>query len=315
MALKLRSVLKNYFLTTFKPTQSQFEDLIDSNVNISEDKATVAEAQLGITDAKYLTPKGAKALVGTYVPEASETVKGVIEIATTAEIEDAEDKPLAVTPLGAKKSVEKFALVRKVNNISPVSGNVTITDITGTATSITGTITKSQVIGLESELMPKMMVMPVNPINLSDVTTIQDTLASVNLSAHKTYHFKGRLILTKGATSHSVALKWAASVESAIASMMYVTEAFSGGASGNVVSSSHRAQLSGIDQKTINAASASPATVVDFDGVVRANAATTLAPQIAFSAVTGSSVVLKVGSYMEFTELGNDTVEKVGSVN
>ncbi len=315
MAIQFRNILKSYFFTTFKPTQAQFENLIDSSVNIAEDKATVAEAQLGISDVKYLTPKGAKALVGTYIPDASETIKGLIEIASTAEIEAAEDKPLAVTPRGAKKSVETFALVRSVNNVPPIGGNVTIEDIPGTALSITGTITKSQVIGLESELMPKMIVMPVLPIDLSDVTTLQNTLTSVNLSANKTYHFKGRLILIKGTTSHSVALKWAGSVESAV-SINYVTESFSGGSSGNVVSSSHRAVVNSVDVKTINAASSSQSTVIDFDGIVRTTAATTLAPQISFSTLTGgSNMVVKVGSYMEFTELGDDSVVKIGSVN
>lgn len=79
MAQKNRTTLKSYFETGDKPTESQFEDLIDSMANITEDNATTSQAGIvtrssttevttGTEDTKFVTPKGAKKAAETHAP-------------------------------------------------------------------------------------------------------------------------------------------------------------------------------------------------------------------------------------------------------
>lgn len=127
MATQSKNTLKGYFNTGDKPTESNFVNLIDSFVHKTEDRSTTAEVQTGTNNTKFVTPAGAKAAVQHFVPNASETVKGLIEIATVAEAEEGTSTSQAVTPAGAKKAVEKFAPVKKVNGLSPdTNGEITI---------------------------------------------------------------------------------------------------------------------------------------------------------------------------------------------
>ena len=188
MATKNRGILKSYFETGKRPIQEEFENLIDSQLHIEEDKASEADAQNDQIDNKYLTPK---------------TVK---------------------------KSIETFATVKKVNNITPDSnGNIVVTNVSGTASSITGTISKNQVTGLENDLNNKQNVLvsgtnvkTINgqsivgsgdlsvsgPVKLIGVLSSNFTLSNSNtsqnafppssdaytLTANKTYFFITRLI-------------------------------------------------------------------------------------------------------------------------
>ena len=55
MALKkVRAELRNYFLTGLRPSQSDFADLIESSLNILEDKATDAEALISTNNDKFI---------------------------------------------------------------------------------------------------------------------------------------------------------------------------------------------------------------------------------------------------------------------
>lgn len=68
MAKKNRTELKIYFETGKRPTQEEFENLIDSSLNIQDDQASEAEAQNSQVDNKYLTPKTAKPAVLAFAP-------------------------------------------------------------------------------------------------------------------------------------------------------------------------------------------------------------------------------------------------------
>jgi hypothetical protein len=310
MTQQRRNIIKSFFLAYSKPNPSQWSDLIDSTLHISQDKATLNEVEVATNDSKYVTPAITNALLQEMVIDASETQKGIVEVATVEEATAMPETILAITPLGMKKVTETYAPVRKVNNFLPVSGDITITNITGNSGSITGTITKSQVTGLTNALFTKIMVLPLNPINLTDGTGYQDTFASINLTANKSYHFKGRLIISTGdVNTHVTAIRWTASIPAAITSMEYVTESFAVGTSGSIVNTSIRAQISGLGGKNIITTNSNAMTVIDFEGKMRCNAASTLAPQIGFSAATGGvDNHVKVGSYMVFTELGGNTM-------
>lgn len=104
MAQKNRGELKAYFQTGERPTQDQFSDLIDSYVSR--------------TDDSYVTA----------LPDAAETVKGVAEIATLAEVQAGTDSTRIVTPAGAKKAVQTFAAaMAPVQSVNGQTGNIVIT--------------------------------------------------------------------------------------------------------------------------------------------------------------------------------------------
>lgn len=86
MAQQSRSTLKGYFQSGDRPTETQFEDLIDSAANLSEDnlittsnnattsqsgivtRSSSSEITTGTQDSKYVTPKGAKLAASTHAP-------------------------------------------------------------------------------------------------------------------------------------------------------------------------------------------------------------------------------------------------------
>ncbi|WP_026725809.1 hypothetical protein [Flavobacterium sasangense] len=307
MATKNRGILKSFFETGKRPIQEEFENLIDSQLNIEEDKASEADAQNDQIDNKYLTPK---------------TVK---------------------------KSIETFATVKKVNNITPDSnGNIVVTNVSGTASSITGTISKNQVTGLENDLNNKQNVLvsgtnvkTINgqsivgsgdlsvsgPVKLIGVLSSNFTLSNSNtsqnafppssdaytLTANKTYFFKGKFLITNGSISHTTAMGWVATTGLNITSMEYVVQIFSSALNG--ISTSSSVQVSGVANKVLNATSSAVTTTIEFEGVLRCTTGGVLTPQLAFSAAPGGTNQMKVGSFIEFTEIGSDTVQTVGTVN
>ena len=307
MATKNRGILKSYFETGKRPIQEEFENLIDSQLNIEEDKASEADAQNDQIDNKYLTPK---------------TVK---------------------------KSIETFATVKKVNNITPDSnGNIVVTNVSGTASSITGTISKNQVTGLENDLNNKQNVLvsgtnvkTINgqsivgsgdlsvsgPVKLIGVLSSNFTLSNSNtsqnafppssdaytLTANKTYFFKGKFLITNGSISHTTAMGWVATTGLNITSMEYVVQIFSSALNG--ISTSSSVQVSGVANKVLNPTSSAVTTTIEFEGVLRCTTGGVLTPQLAFSAAPGGTNQMKVGSFIEFTEIGSDTVQTVGTVN
>lgn len=68
MATQNRTTLKSYFNTDDRPTEAQFADLIDSSVNVTDDKATTSEAQAGNVDTKYTTPLKVKEAILQLAP-------------------------------------------------------------------------------------------------------------------------------------------------------------------------------------------------------------------------------------------------------
>ncbi len=312
MATKNRTELKSYFETGKRPTQDEFEDLIVSQLNIEEDKASEADAQNDQIDNKYLTPKT------------------------------------------AKQNVITFAPVKKVNNIAPDSnGNISITNVSGTASTITGSISKSQVTGLESDLNGKQNILtsgttiktingqtvlgsgdiPITgaaPVKLMAVLSSPFPLINSNveqnafppscnkftLSSNKTYFFKGKFLISNGSTSHTTALNWIASPELVLSSMEYVVKTFSSGPN-NIISTSFNIQISGIDSRVLNSASTATTKTIEFEGIIRCTIGGFLTPQIKFSVAPGVNInnAMKLGSFIEFTEIGNETVQTVGNVS
>ncbi len=121
-----RENLKEYFKAGDRPTESEFAELIDNSVNVTDDKANQAEAAAGNNDSKYMTPSKVKNSIDANVPTANTTTQGKIEIATLTEVQLGTDSERAVTPAGAKRSVETFSPVKSVNG---QTGNVNLETI------------------------------------------------------------------------------------------------------------------------------------------------------------------------------------------
>ena len=72
------------------------------------ERATQAEVNTGTDDSRYVSPKKLKAWGAAFVRNASESVKGFIEIATQAEVDAGTDNTRAVTP---KKLKHGFSIL------------------------------------------------------------------------------------------------------------------------------------------------------------------------------------------------------------
>lgn len=105
MAEQSRSVLKEYFKTGKKPTEQEYEHLIDSYVNRTDDDFV-----------ENLPP----------LPDATTTKKGIVEQATLAEVEEGTDEIRFVTPKGVKRAVETFAPPAPVQSVNGQTGAVVI---------------------------------------------------------------------------------------------------------------------------------------------------------------------------------------------
>lgn len=303
-----RENLKGYFNTNDRPTESQFFELIESGVHLEEDKAPTSMVELGSDNTKF------------------------------------------VTSVGAKASVLKFAPVKKVNNEVPDSnGNVVITNVSGTASTITGSIAKTQVTGLVTDLNAKqntlvsgtsiktingnsvlgsgniavgftrLIAVPSSSFTLGNSGTVQTAFPSgcdeITIAADRIYFFRGKYLLgTTGTTPHTTAIGWALSGGLSVNSMEYTVRTFSSAAN-TVVSTVSNVQVSGTASKVINASDASATTIIEFEGVLRCkDSGGVLTPQLTFSAAPGGTNTMKVGSFIEFSEVGNYGVQAVGDV-
>jgi hypothetical protein len=170
MAEKNRATLKSYFETGDRPTQENFADLVDSFVSRTDDsfvtilpdastaqkgiarQAAIADVQAGTNSQYFVTPEGAKIAAQTFapvtsvngqtgaititappVPDASTTVKGIVQQATTADVQAGTNTQLYVTPAGAKTAAQTFAPVTSVN---AQTGAVVIADASTTVKGI-----------------------------------------------------------------------------------------------------------------------------------------------------------------------------------
>jgi hypothetical protein len=313
MGKQNREILKTYFNKGDRPSEDEFSDLIDSGLNAIEDKATVLDTETGTNDEKF------------------------------------------ITPLGLKTSISKFAPVKKVNGTLPdANGEVIITNLSGSATTISGSIAKSQVTELESDLNSKqpllvsgtniktingvsilgtgdiavsggggaapakLMAILISNFSLANVNTVQTAFPAAcdtfTLEPNKTYLFKGKYLMGSGSVSHTTSMGWSVTGLT-VSSMEYVTKTFSSTLNTQVPSSAH-VQVSGTALKVLNASSAATTTTIEFEGILRTGAGNgTITPQIAFSALPNGTNVMKASSFIEFTELGSNTLEKIGAVS
>lgn len=88
--------------------------------------ATQAEAEAGTSDTKYMTPLRAKQAISALVPAASETVAGLIELATAGEAQGFSDIARAITPGGLGVALKGPNQLLAVNGYQRLPGGLII---------------------------------------------------------------------------------------------------------------------------------------------------------------------------------------------
>jgi len=127
MAQENRTTLKQYFETGKKPTEQEYEDLIDSTVHKSDDKANLAEAADETIDDKYITPKTAKRAVETHLPNATTSEAGIVRRSTATEVDSGANVNAYVTPLNARNTIEDLAPgLAPVQSVNGLDGHVVL---------------------------------------------------------------------------------------------------------------------------------------------------------------------------------------------
>lgn len=128
--MTIRETLKTYFQTGLRPTQANFEDLIDKTVNLLDDKANDTEAVNLTNDGKYITPKTANLIVKNFILSGlSTTLTGVITVSDKLidalsklqnQIRLKQDKLITYTVAGGTnanlKTIDGNSILYDVNN-------------------------------------------------------------------------------------------------------------------------------------------------------------------------------------------------------
>ena len=101
-----------------------------SNQNWTGDSraANSQEVAAGLSEQLYISPATLAAAIGTLLPHASETVAGIAEIATTAEVTTGTDDTRIVSPL---KLAQRFASPPAIGSTAPAGGAFTTLTSTG----------------------------------------------------------------------------------------------------------------------------------------------------------------------------------------
>lgn len=288
MPTQSRTTLKGYFNTGDRPTESQFADLIDSALHKTEDRATPTDIQDGGDNTKFVTPAGAKA------------------------------------------AAIQFAPVKKVNGKSPdTAGNVAlvIADIPNLQTQLDAKLNSNglktingQVVTGSGDLLvtPQMISIPSanftigTAANNSVFTAANDTF---NLLANRTYRFRGRYLVTNAVARNSTSIGFILSGTLAISSIEYTAKSFTG-ALNTVITSVGLTQINQITPtKVTGAVIAGSVSTIEFEGVLRCTAAGGLRPVIGFDPASGTASTMRLGSFVEFEDIGNNTMVKIGNIN
>lgn len=235
--------------------------------------------------------------------------------------------------------------VLKVNGMLPdANGEVTVTNITGTATGVTGNIPIAQVSGLQAGLDSKMNLTTFKTVNGQLITgdgnieltparhigmiydeynipvsqtvnnAFPSSLSTYSLLGSKTYFVRGRYIILNG-VAQNIGIGLPATTPANVHSLIYIVTAFAGSINGNTASS-NRSQITGGGTQTLltNVAAQAYATL-EFEGIVRCIGASDILPKVTLSVNTVGST-MKLGSFIEFTEVGNSSsFTKIGSVS
>ena len=150
---------------------------------------------------------------------------------------------------------------------------------------------------------------------LNNNTNPQNVFASANdvlsLAATTTYFFDCLYFINTGGTTHTTATGFVAS--SAFTSINYLAELWSTTA-GTISTTAPSVLDVGVSTATVlNATSTATRTTIRCNGIIRTNGATTVTPQITFSAGPTGTCEVAVNSYFRIWPVGSNTVAAVGN--
>lgn len=241
--------------------------------------------------------------------------------------------------------------VLKVNGMLPdVNGEVTVTDITGTAGGVTGNIPIGQVTGLQAEINDKVTastLKTVNGVSLlngpgnivvdsaptkiiaipkddyvfgssgSSSNAFPGTCDRFVLQSDRTYMFRGKYIIhTSGGASQTIRMTWAVGLPMVVTSMEFTVTTFSS-AQNSLATNVSKIQISGIVWKTLNTETTLPTTTIEFEGVFRCTTGGgNFTPKLGFSTFPSETApnvnTIKAGSYVEIVDIGHNLIDKAG---
>lgn len=127
---------------------------------------------------------------------------------------------------------------------------------------------------------------------------------SISLPATTTYRFRARYHIGTGATTHTSAHGFA--ITNALISCEYLAR-LSSNALNTTSTNFNCVWISSASAKILNAASTAVTTLIELEGIIRTNLATTITPQITFSAAPGTTCQTYAGSFIEFEPIGTST--------
>jgi len=114
MAQQSKEILKTYFETNKRPSQQEFENLIDSSLNLTDDKASDSDSQNAAVDNKFLTPKKAKLSTEAFAP-----VKSINGATGAVEIVDISGNADTATILKTPRTINGIAFDGSSNIVLP----------------------------------------------------------------------------------------------------------------------------------------------------------------------------------------------------
>ena len=154
-----------------------------------------------------------------------------------------------------------------------------------------------------------------NDFTLANNTSVQACLTAANdtltIAAATTYEFEGQYILNTGSTSHTTAMAFSLAGGATVSSFEYTTILWNAAAN-TIATTASFTHVSGVASKVLNAASGLVYTMIKFKGVMRTTLGGTITPQIQFGTNPTGTNLMKKGSFIKFTPIGNETVEPIG---
>jgi hypothetical protein len=336
MALKNRQELKNYFSTDLRPTENNFADLIDSNLNISNDKADNINALNPAINDKFITPQTASIIVAPILTSLG-TKEPAITVSTVDKYwsgtktfrnlaTDVRDVVLtgistaaASTILATDKIIVAFAKLQ--SQITLKQDKLKSYTLADTAIANLKTINGNSILynpsfPLDNNILiaggnvTKIVLMPllVTFTTPTSANSALNVLPSISLLANKTYMFKGKILLTMPATTtRTTSFGFTPSAGFTTPVIDYTVRTFSL-APNSITPTISNNQINSTGIKLINITNALNNTIIEFEGVIRTNSLGALTPQVSFNAAFAANLIsVRSGSYAEFLEIGPDT--------
>lgn len=158
-------------------------------------------------------------------------------------------------------------------------------------------------------------IVPAANFSLTATTSAQNAFPTTGdiftVEGSSTYLFEGEYFITKSGTTCTTAMLFALAGGASITSMKYV--AIAQNVAVNTTGATHGSAWVNQAASTVINATASTDLYIKFSGIIRTNAAGTIAPQIQFSAAPTSPVMV-ADSFIKFTRIGTNTENTIGNV-